>query len=109
LAKESLDYVQKIPVGQLKSNGSVGEPINEEAWHWYNDHVGGKHCPLLILVANRNRRHHDLTYSLCYPYKANLRNLPLPGIQPVLMDEKRNEIDGNQVVGACALNFGQNC
>jgi acetyl-CoA synthetase len=47
LAKESLDYVQKIPVGQLKVIGSVGEPINEEAWHWYNDHVGGKHCPVV--------------------------------------------------------------
>jgi acetyl-CoA synthetase len=39
LAKESLDYIQKFPLASLKVIGSVGEPINEEAWHWYNDHV----------------------------------------------------------------------
>ncbi|MDG1870675.1 MAG: AMP-binding protein, partial [Flavobacterium sp.] len=47
LAKESLDYVQKFPLKSLKVIGSVGEPINEEAWHWYNDHVGDKRCPVV--------------------------------------------------------------
>ena len=47
LAKENLSYVQKYPLKSLKVIGSVGEPINEEAWHWYNDHVGGKRCPLV--------------------------------------------------------------
>jgi acetyl-CoA synthetase len=51
----------------------VGEPINEEAWHWYNDHVGGKRPVVDTLVANRNRRYHDfpiplspLQNQLCY-------------------------------------------
>jgi acetyl-CoA synthetase len=47
LAKESLDYVQKYQLDTLKVIGSVGEPINEEAWHWYNDHVGDKRCPVV--------------------------------------------------------------
>jgi acetyl-CoA synthetase len=46
LAKESLDYIQKFPLASLKVIGSVGEPINEEAWHWYND-VGDKRCPVV--------------------------------------------------------------
>jgi acetyl-CoA synthetase len=45
--KESLDYVQKYKLDTLKVIGSVGEPINEEAWHWYNDHVGDKRCPVV--------------------------------------------------------------
>ncbi|HRN45055.1 MAG TPA: AMP-binding protein, partial [Flavobacterium sp.] len=47
LAKENLDYVQKYAMKSLKVIGSVGEPINEEAWHWYNDHVGGKRAPIV--------------------------------------------------------------
>lgn len=42
LAKENVKYVQKHHLKTLKVIGSVGEPINEEAWHWYNDHVGQK-------------------------------------------------------------------
>jgi acetyl-CoA synthetase len=40
-------FVQNMIYQVLKVIGSVGEPINEEAWHWYNDHVGGKRCPLV--------------------------------------------------------------
>ena len=106
LAKESLDYVQKFPLSSLKVIGSVGEPINEEAWHWYNDHVGGKRCPLVdtwwqtetggIMIS-------PLPYVT--PTKPTYASLPLPGIQPVLMDELRNEIEGNQVTGALCVKF----
>jgi acetyl-CoA synthetase len=95
LAKESLDY---IPLASLKVIGSVGEPINEEAWHWYNDHVGDKRCPVVDLVANRNWWNYDFANTICYAYKTYLHQLP---VQPVLMDERRNEIEGNQVVGSC--------
>ncbi|MBA3986078.1 MAG: AMP-binding protein, partial [Flavobacteriales bacterium] len=47
LAKEKLDYVEQHDLSTLKVIGSVGEPISEEAWHWYNDHVGKKRCPLV--------------------------------------------------------------
>ena len=106
LAKESIDYVQRFPLSSLKVIGSVGEPINEEAWHWYNDHVGGKRCPLVdtwwqtetggILIS---------PIPFVTPTKPTYATLPLPGIQPVLMDEKRNEIDGNQVVGSLCIKF----
>jgi acetyl-CoA synthetase len=106
LAKESLEYVQKYPLSTLKVIGSVGEPINEEAWHWFNDHVGGKRCPIVdtwwqtetggIMIA---------PISFVTPTKPTYATLPLPGIQPVLMDEKRNEIEGNQVVGSLCIKF----
>ncbi|WP_348797140.1 acetate--CoA ligase [Flavobacterium adhaerens] len=106
LAKENLSYVQKFPLKSLKVIGSVGEPINEEAWHWYNDHVGGKRCPVVdtwwqtetggIMIA---------PIAFITPTKPTYATLPLPGIQPVLMDEKRNEIEGNQVVGSLCVKF----
>ena len=106
LAKESIDFVQGFPLKSLKVIGSVGEPINEEAWHWYNDHVGGKRCPLVdtwwqtetggILIS---------PIAFVTPTKPTYASLPLPGIQPVLMDEKRNEIEGNQVEGSLCIKF----
>lgn len=106
LAKENIDYVQPFPLKSLKVIGSVGEPINEEAWHWYNDHVGGKRCPLVdtwwqtetggILIS---------PVAFVTPTKPTYASLPLPGIQPVLMDEKRNEIEGNQVAGNLCIKF----
>jgi hypothetical protein len=57
------------------------------------------------MVANRNWRNHDLSIAFVTPTKPTYATLPLPGIQPVLMDENRNEIEGNQVVEVCVLNF----
>nr|WP_315143683.1 acetate--CoA ligase [uncultured Flavobacterium sp.] len=106
LAKESLEYVQKYPLASLKVIGSVGEPINEEAWHWYNDHVGGKRCPVVdtwwqtetggILIS---------PLAFVTPTKPTYASLPLPGIQPVLMNEKRNEIEDNQIVGSLCIKY----
>jgi acetyl-CoA synthetase len=106
LAKENVSYVQEYTLLSLKVIGSVGEPINEEAWHWYNDHVGGKRCPVVdtwwqtetggILIS---------ALAFVTPTKPTYASLPLPGIQPVLMDEKQNEIDGNQVIGNLCIKF----
>ncbi|MEX0995601.1 MAG: acetate--CoA ligase [Flavobacteriaceae bacterium] len=106
LAKENLDYVEKYDLSSLKVIGSVGEPINEEAWHWYNDHVGKKRCPLVdtwwqtetggILIS---------PLPFVTPTKPTYASLPLPGVQPVLMDELRNEIEDNQVVGSLCMKF----
>ena len=102
LAKESLDYVQPFPLKSLKVIGSVGEPINEEAWHWYYDHVGGKRCPVVdtwwqtetggIMIA-------PIPYMT--PTKPRYATLPLPGVQPVLLDENGKEIVGNQAGSLC--------
>ncbi len=106
LAKESVDWVQKHNLDSLKVIGSVGEPINDEAWHWYNDNVGHKKCPIVdtwwqtetggILIS---------PIPFVTPTKPTYATLPLPGIQPVLMDDKRNEISGNQVTGNLCIRF----
>ncbi len=106
LAKESLDFVERFPLSSLKVIGSVGEPINEEAWHWYNDHVGGKRCPLVDTWWQTETGGIMLSpIPFVTPTKPTYATLPLPGIQPVLMDELRNEIEGNQVVGSLCIKF----
>ena len=106
LAKESYEWVEKHDLSSLRVIGSVGEPINDEAWHWYNDHVGKKKCPIVdtwwqtetggILIS---------PLPFITPTKPTYATLPLPGIQPVLMDDKRNEITGNQVDGNLCIRF----
>lgn len=106
LAKENSDWVETHDLSSLKVIGSVGEPINDEAWHWYNDHVGKKKCPIVdtwwqtetggILIS---------PLPFITPTKPTYATLPLPGIQPVLMDENRNEITKNQVDGNLCIRF----
>lgn len=106
LAKENLNFVTEHDLSSLKILGTVGEPINEEAWHWYNDHVGDKKCPIVdtwwqtetggILIS-------PIPFST--PTKPTYATLPLPGIQPALMDENGNEITGNQVDGRLCIKF----
>ena len=106
LAKESVEYVQKYPLQSLKVIGSVGEPINEEAWHWYNDHVGGKRCPVVDTWWQTETGGIMISpLAFVTPTKPTYASLPLPGIQPVLMDEKRNEIEGNQVTGSLCIKY----
>ena len=106
LAKENLDFVTKYDLSSLKILGTVGEPINEEAWHWYNDHIGKKKCPIVdtwwqtetggILIS-------PIPFST--PTKPTYATLPLPGVQPALMDEEGKEIKGNQVDGRLCIKF----
>lgn len=106
LSKESTDWVTKYDLSSLKVLGSVGEPINEEAWHWYNNHVGNKRCPITdtwwqtetggIMIA---------PLPFVTPTKPTYATLPLPGVQAVLMDDKRNEIEDNQVTGSLCIKF----
>lgn len=106
LAKENLDFVTNHDLSSLKVLGTVGEPINEEAWHWYNDHVGEKKCPIVdtwwqtetggILIS-------PIPFST--PTKPTYATLPMPGVQPALMDENGKEIKGNQVDGRLCIKF----
>jgi acetyl-CoA synthetase len=86
--------MSKTPFKTLKVIGSVGEPINEEAWHWYNDHVGQKKCPVVDTWWQTETG--GIMISIAFVTLLNQLILPLPGIQPVLMDENRNEIEGNR-------------
>lgn len=100
LAKEKIEYIQNFELDSLKVIGSVGEPINEEAWHWYNDHVGNKRCPLVDTWWQTETGGVIISaIPFVTPTKPTYASLPLPGIKPVLMDELRNEIEVNQKIG----------
>ncbi|KGO94714.1 acetate--CoA ligase [Flavobacterium subsaxonicum] len=106
LAKENWSWVDKHDLSTLKVIGSVGEPINEEAWHWYNDHVGKKKSPIVDTWWQTETGGIMISpLPFVTPTKPTYATLPLPGVQPVLMDEKRNEIEGNQVVGSLCIKF----
>ena len=106
LAKEKLDFVEKYDLSSLKVLGSVGEPINEEAWHWYNNNVGKKNSPIVdtwwqtetggIMIS-------PIPYVT--PTTPTYATLPFIGIQPALMDEEAKEIKGNQVDGRLCIKF----
>lgn len=106
LAKEDLEYVHKSDLSSLKVLGTVGEPINEEAWNWYNENVGRKKCPIIdswwqtetgaIMIS---------PIPFVTPTIPTFATLPMPGIQPALMDEKGQELLGNQVEGRLCIKF----
>jgi acetyl-CoA synthetase len=106
LAKETTEWVEKHDLSSLRVIGSVGEPINDEAWHWYNDHVGKKKCPVVDTWWQTETGGIMISpLPFVTPTKPTYATLPMPGIQPVLMDEKRNEITGNQVDGNLCIRF----
>ena len=106
LAKETTEWVERHDLSSLRVIGSVGEPINEEAWHWYNDHVGKKKCPIVDTWWQTETGGIMISpLPFVTPTKPTYATLPLPGIQPVLMDEKRNEITDNQVDGNLCIRF----
>lgn len=87
-------------LSSLKILGTVGEPINEEAWNWYNEHIGKRKCPIVdtwwqtetggILITN---------LAGVTPAKPSWATLPMPGVQPILVDENGKEIEGNPASG----------
>lgn len=106
LMQSGLDYVKDKDLSSLKVLGSVGEPINEEAWHWYDENIGKKNCPIVdtwwqtetggILIS---------PIAGVTKTKPSFATLPLPGIQPILVDENGNEILGNDVSGNLCIKF----
>ncbi len=98
------DVPTKYDLSSLKVLGSVGEPINAEAWHWYNEHIGKKKCPIVdtwwqtetggILISPLA----GLTKTK--PCKATL---PLPGIVPVLVDDNGHEIGETMAEGKLCI------
>lgn len=106
LAKENLDFVEKYDLSSLKVLGTVGEPINEEAWHWYNDNIGKKKSPIVDTWWQTETGGIMITpIPFATPTKPTYATLPFPGIQPALMDENGQEIKGNQVDGRLCIKF----
>lgn len=106
LAKENLKFIESHDLSSLKVLGTVGEPINEEAWHWYNVNVGKKRSPIAdswfqtetggIMIS-------PIPYVTAT--KPTYATLPLPGVQLALMDENGEEIKGNQVDGRLCIKY----
>ncbi len=106
LAKENLSYVEKYDLSSLKVLGTVGEPINEEAWHWYNDNIGKKKSPIVDTWWQTETGGIMITpIPFSTPTKPTYATLPFPGIQPALMDENGQEIQGNQVDGRLCIKY----
>tara|TARA_Y100000589_G_scaffold303093_1_gene315186 strand:- start:19599 stop:21506 length:1908 start_codon:yes stop_codon:yes gene_type:complete len=106
LAKENLKFVEKHDLSSLKVLGSVGEPINEEAWNWYNENIGKKNSPIVdtwwqtetggIMIS-------PIPYVT--PTIPTFATLPLPGIQPAIMNSNQEELQGNQVEGSLCIKY----
>ena len=100
LQAHGLEPLKNNSLDSLKVIGSVGEPINEEAWHWYHDNVGKGKCPLVdtwwqtetggIMIS---------ALAGITPNKPAHASLPLPGVMPVIVDADGNELNGNNVQG----------
>lgn len=106
LAKENLEFVNSYDLSSLKVLGTVGEPINEEAWHWYNDNVGKKKAPIVDTWWQTETGGMMISpIPFATPTKPTYATLPLPGVQLALMDEQGNEVVGNQVDGRLCVKF----
>ncbi|MGB2088111.1 MAG: acetate--CoA ligase, partial [Psychroflexus salarius] len=104
LAKQSIDYVNKYDLSSIKVLGSVGEPINEEAWNWYNDNIGKEKSPIVDTWWQTETGGIMISpIPFVTPTKPTYATLPLPGIQPCLMDENSQEITDNSVSGRLCI------
>ncbi|MES2286870.1 MAG: acetate--CoA ligase [Bacteroidota bacterium] len=101
-----LDFVKPYKLDSLRVLGSVGEPINEEAWNWYNENIGKKKCPIVDTYWQTETGGIMISaLAGITKTKPGFATLPLPGIQPVLVDEKGNELIGNGVDGRLCFKF----
>ena len=106
LAKQPLKFVEQHDLSSLKVLGSVGEPINEEAWHWYNDNIGKGNCPIVDTWWQTETGGIMISpLAGITPTRPTFATLPLPGVQPALMDETGNEIKELNADGRLAIKF----
>ncbi len=106
LARQGVKFVQGIDLSSLKVLGTVGEPINEEAWNWYNINIGKNNCPIVdtwwqtetggILISSIPN---------VIPDKPTFATKPFLGVQPMLVDDNGNELKDNNIVGKLCINF----
>ncbi|MFZ4261912.1 acetate--CoA ligase [Sphingobacterium sp. HJSM2_6] len=100
------DFVDNKDLSSLRVLGSVGEPINEEAWNWYHEKVGKGKCPIADTWWQTENGGHLITpIAGISPEIPGYAMLPLPGVQPCLMDENGQEIAGNDVSGNLCIKF----
>ena len=101
-----LEPLESYSLESLKVIGSVGEPINEEAWHWYHDNIGKGKCPLVDTWWQTETGGIMISpLAGITPNKPAHASLPLPGIQPTIVDPEGNELKGNNVEGNLCIKF----
>lgn len=106
LMTHGLDPFKGKDLSSLKVLGSVGEPINAEAWQWYYDNVGKKKCPIVdTWWQTENAGILISTLAGVTPSIPTFALLPLPGVQPILLDNNGNEIKENNVTGNLCMKF----
>ena len=106
LQAKGTKFVTPFDLKSLKVLGTVGEPINDDAWKWYKKHVGNNMCPIVdswwqtetggIMISN---------LAGVTPSRATYATLPLPGIQPCIVDNKGNEINDSNTKGNLCIKF----
>ena len=106
LAKQGVDFLKNSSLASLKVLGTVGEPINEEAWQWYNTNIGKDKCPIVdtwwqtetggILISSIPN---------VIPDKPTFATKPFIGIQPILLDENGHELNRCNIVGKLCIKF----
>ena len=100
LEAKGLEFVSPYKLDSLKVLGTVGEPINEEAWQWYHTHIGKEKCPIVDTWWQTETGGMMIApLAGITKLKPTYATLPLPGVQPCLVDEKGNEIEGLDVEG----------
>ncbi len=100
------EYLEGKDLSSLRVLGSVGEPLNEEAWHWYNDNVGLGNCPIVDTWWQTETGGLMISpIAGITPLKPAFATLPLPGVQPILVDENGKEITGNGVNGNLCIKY----
>ncbi len=106
LVAQGDEWVLKHDLSSLKVLGTVGEPINEEAWRWYHDLVGKGNCPIVDTWWQTETGGIMITpLAGITPTKPSFATLPLPGVQPILVDPEGNELKGNSVEGILCIKF----
>lgn len=106
LLAEGDSWVNKHDLSSLKVLGTVGEPINEEAWRWYHEQVGKGRCPIVDTWWQTETGGIMISpLAGITPTKPSLATLPLPGIQPILVDPEGNELVGNSVEGILCIKY----
>ena len=106
LQAKGLDFVKPYKLDSLKVLGTVGEPINEEAWQWYHEHIGKEKCPIVDTWWQTETGGIMISpLAGITELKPTYATLPLPGIQPCLLDADGQEIEGNDVSGNLCVKY----
>lgn len=106
LEKADLKFVLDKDLSSLRVLGTVGEPINEEAWHWYDKYVGKGKCPIVDTYWQTETGGFMISpIAGATKLKPAFASFPMPGIQPAIMNDQDNELEGNDIEGRLAIKF----